>query len=194
MSREVRTVAPTASVVALDQAKAHLNITHDADDLLIYQLIENATSVAERYYGRVFLTQTWECYLDCFPGTGYAITDVRPCPISSFTSLEYMSSGSYVALDSADYVAKIQGEQPGEIEMASYAAWPTADSTPQAVKLTYVCGYGDDPQDVPAVYRTAVLLIVGELYENRELNIVGASMTQNTVLKRLLDANMCISL
>lgn len=193
MSRRERTVAPTTTLIPFDQLKNHLNIVHDADDLLISLKFDQAVDIVERYIDRAFLTQTWVCYLDSFPAKGYPIWDLRPCPIQSITSIEYYSGGEWVTLSSDEYTAKIQGDQPGEIAMVNYDSWPTTDSTPQAVKITYVCGYASAAA-VPAVYKAAALSVLGELYENRELDVVGASITPNKVLERLLFVNRCIGL
>jgi len=40
------------SIVTLERARAHLNVTHDADDELIAHYIEAAEDYAEKYLGR----------------------------------------------------------------------------------------------------------------------------------------------
>lgn len=66
----VRTVAPTAPVVTLDEAKAHLRISHDDDDLLIQSLIDAATEYLDGLdgvLGRALSPQTYEAVFDASP-------------------------------------------------------------------------------------------------------------------------------
>lgn len=45
---------------------------------------------------------------------------------------------------------------------------------------------GDDLPEVPATIKVAILLIVGDLYENREGAFVGVSRVDNPTVSRLL--------
>lgn len=184
--RRYRSAAPTADLLTVDQVKDHLNLSHTADDDLVEIQRDQAIDIVERHIGRALLTQTWITTMDGFPADGSAIWDIRPSPIQSITSLEYYYGGAWVTLDSSEYIAKIAGDQPGEIVMANYDGWPSVDDTPQNVRITYVCGYGDAASDVPGVYKAAVLAVCGELYENRELNVVGSQLNHNRTLDRLL--------
>jgi uncharacterized phiE125 gp8 family phage protein len=50
-------------------------------------------------------------------------------------------------------------------------SWPTVTRATNVVKIRYLAGYGvdsDGGQALPAVLRSAILLVLGELYANRE--------------------------
>ena len=46
--------------------------------------------------------------------------------------------------------------------------WPDTYDRANAINIEFVCGYGDDAEDVPASLRAAMLLHIGDLYENRQ--------------------------
>jgi uncharacterized phiE125 gp8 family phage protein len=58
--------------------------------------------------------------------------------------------------------------EPPRIFPAFGKFWPPVLYIPNAVRIHYTAGYGDDPTDVPRTLRTAILQIVANWYENRE--------------------------
>lgn len=178
---------PALEPITLEEAKAHLRVEHTADDDLIGALITAARELAEGYQGRALIDQTIEFYLDEFPAestttrpvgpeTAYAqpAATVRaeielPHPASSVTHIKYYDTdGTEQTLNSALYQTDLVSE-PARINPAYGESWPaTRQSRMNAVKVTYVAGYGDEASDVPAITRSAIKLLVGHLYEHRE--------------------------
>jgi uncharacterized phiE125 gp8 family phage protein len=37
----------------------------------------------------------------------------------------------------------------------------------QSLQVDFMCGYGDRPEEVPLTFRQAILMLVAELYDNR---------------------------
>ena len=54
--------------MSLWEAKLHLRVDFDEDDMLIASLITAARQAAETLTGRQFTTARWKQVLDCFPG------------------------------------------------------------------------------------------------------------------------------
>jgi hypothetical protein len=52
--------------------------------------------------------------------------------------------------------------------------------------VTFVAGYGDAADDVPAAIRNAGLLLIGDLYEHREAQSVDFEIHQNKTVDWLL--------
>lgn len=74
----IRVTAPTVPVIDLDEAKAHLRVLHDDDDLLIQGLIDAAVSWMDGWdgvLGRCIMPQTWRME-KCDLSSGIAIRDV----------------------------------------------------------------------------------------------------------------------
>lgn len=42
------------------------------------------------------------------------------------------------------------------------------------------------PGDVPASLKAAILLLVGDMYENAEANVVGSAVSENPTFQRLV--------
>ena len=62
----VITTPPAAEPLTLEEAKAHLRITHDADDDAINALISAAREMCESYTGLALITRGYSLYLDLF--------------------------------------------------------------------------------------------------------------------------------
>jgi len=79
--------------------------------------------------------------------------------------------------------------EPARILPAYGTVWPTTREQANAVIIEWTCGYGDDPEDVPACARQWMLANIGTCYELRESNVI---MTRGTIqvppyIDRLLD-------
>jgi hypothetical protein len=58
--------------VSLLEAKLHLRVDFDDDDVLITTLIGAARQAAETMTGRQFVTARWQYVIDCFLGSSLA--------------------------------------------------------------------------------------------------------------------------
>jgi uncharacterized phiE125 gp8 family phage protein len=171
MNKLVRVMAPTLLPVTLAEAKAHLRITHDEEDALVARLIGTATSYFDGYagvLGRCILQQSWTLYRDAFPSGAITIPLGQLIAVTGF---DYTSTaGTNVAISATDYVVDLYAGQ-----VLPVSTWPDTSDVPNAVRLTYTAGYGDEIRDVPDAIRHAILLLVGHWYENREAVAVGAT-------------------
>lgn len=71
-------------------------------------------------------------------------------------------------------------------------SWPSVLYVPNAVKIHFVAGYGNDGKATPAAMRMAMRLLISDAYYNRDLSIPGA-IAQNPALRRLLE-NWCVNI
>lgn len=191
------TVPPAAEPVTLDEAKAHLRVDFNTDDLLITGLISAAREWAEVYCRRAFFNQTIVLSLDAFPLYTFGNGTIPPAQmhnwpyysaywdplcirlprpsVVSVTSIKYRDlSNTLQTLDSASYYVDLNSEPARIVPMPSLS-WPSTQLyLPGSVQVTYVAGsYGDgvDGSTCPFSVKAAVLLMVGHLYENREASI-----------------------
>lgn len=81
---------PTAEPVTLDEAKAHLRVEFENDDLTIKALITAARKYCETVTKRALVTQTLRLTRDAFPGAceDWAFRLPRP-PLQSVSSIKY---------------------------------------------------------------------------------------------------------
>lgn len=153
---------PPIFAVSLQQAKEHVRLYTDEDDFLIRDLILAAQCHAELFQRRLFITRAATMYLDGFP------TEIRPIfsPLVSVETIKYIDEdGVMQLLGPANYRVDTDTE-PGRITIAYDCNWPETRNVTNAVVIEYTAGYGE-ADDVPGDIKSALLLLVGHLYENR---------------------------
>lgn len=166
---------PAAEPVDLEEMKLHLREDLDDQDELVEAFIKAAREHAEGFLGRALVTQTWDLALSHFPACGEFLIP-RP-PLQSVTSVSYVDeAGVTQVLAGSEYVVDTARE-PGRIVLGYEKSWPITRSVPNAVTVRFVAGYGD-PEDVPESIRTAIKLLVGHWYENREATVLTGATTQ----------------
>lgn len=161
-----QTVAPTSEPVSLAEAKAHLRVEHDADNLLISGLIAAARETVEAETGRQLVTATWTLKLDEFPTDEEEIV-IRHPPLSSVSSITYLDAdGASQTFNSSSYQVDTTGVF-GRIVLAPDASWPVTESDRiNAVTVTFIAGQA--VASVPEAAKVAIKFLVGHWYENRE--------------------------
>ncbi len=171
---------PAGEPVSLAEAKQHLRVDGDDDDLLIGSLITAARQAAETKTGRQLITARWKLVLDAFPGPslmqsatgasfslpGHAIL-LAKCPVQSAVSIEYLDmNGTTQVMPASDYVLDAACE-PARLTPAFGKTWPPTLPQMGAVSVTFDAGYGT-ASAVPEGLKSWIKLRVGSLYGHRE--------------------------
>lgn len=169
---------PGSEPIGLDEIKAHLRVDGTDEDGLIIGKMTAARMLVESWIGRALITQTWDWFLPCWPSDEYGGTFYVPnSPLQSVTSLKYVDlNGDEQTWSSSNYeVIAPAGPRPGPglIRPAYLIFWPNIRSQPDAVRIRFVAGW-TGPEKVPDPIRSAIKLVVGDLYENRESQIADA--------------------
>lgn len=161
--QRVVVITPAERVVTLDQAKQHLRVDGDDDDALIGAFIDAATGHIDGpdgWLGRAIGEQTLEAGLDGFIYDPIALP--YP-PVLEIINIVYDdTAGVERVLDPANYEVR-----DGVIGMAWGKSWPSTRACrghSRSVRITYQAGY----VTVPAPIVVAILLMVGDMYRNRE--------------------------
>lgn len=163
-----RLVTPsTALAVPFDEAVEHLMLDpSEAAEIALdlEAMIREATEYVEGQTRRALLTQTWVDSYECFPAHEIAF---RRWPVQSLTSIEYVDQdGDSQTIDSAEYQVSLYS-MPAMVKPAPSASWPTPREQFEAVKITYVAGHGDAPEDLPASARAYVKAKIEDLWRVR---------------------------
>lgn len=184
------TVEPSIEPVTRDELKEHLRITSTSEDSLLDEYIKTARIFAEDMTGRKFITQTLVGYVDDFSGgtvrgkwwsgvqegtyfthilNGRGFIEMDWAPAQSITSIETIDrSNVATTYDSANYYLDNFGnDAPSRIELNDSATIPTSMRDKNAIKVTYVAGYGSNVTDVPSSLRHAVKLMASTIYSKR---------------------------
>lgn len=171
--------APTTSPVSLVEAKAHLRVDDADENTLIEGLILAATAHLDGHVGilgRCLIDQTWSQEY-----TGFnACMRLRLFPVSAVTAITYTdSNGDVQTLSASQYEVLVDA-------IGAYVAIENIPSTNgRRVKIEYVAGYGDAAK-VPAPIKQAILLHIASLYEIREREVVGVTLTETTSYTSLI--------
>ena len=176
--RTISVVTPPAiEPVTVADARLALGQDAGADAPVLDLRLRAARELAEAFTGRAFITTTFLVTLDSFPSAPIeewwdgvrdgvpawrrsSITLPRP-PVQSITSIKYTdASGVEQTVDSGTYY--LAG---GRIMLLPAMSWPSYART-ASVKVTFVSGYGDAPEDVPAGVRAGILAHVRDVTEH----------------------------
>lgn len=170
---------PSVEPLTLLEVKNHLRLdaSDNTEDDLLNALITAARQDCEKFQGRAYITQTWELWLDAFPGQDFI--KLNKSPVQSVSSIKYYDTDDTEATFSSDDYFVDTKSEPGRVVLNYSESWPSTTLRPaNGVCVTFVAGYGDAASDVPQYIKNAMLLLIGHLYENREAVITGMTAAQ----------------
>lgn len=166
--------AATTEPLTLEEARTHLRLvafgdplSHPDDDY-VEALITSARTWCEQYTGRSFAEQTIEFALDDFPEN-----EIRAplSPLSSITSIKYVDTNGDEQTASSSLYALDDYNLPNWVLLTSNSVWPTTLGGANNVKVRAV----SNGNNVPEPVKSAMKLIIGSLYNNREQDSVNTS-------------------
>ena len=166
----------SVALLTTAEAKSHLRIESSvtADDTLIDNLIQAARESAEIFTNRYFITTTITQYGDKWDDLATLFKSL----VSSVTDIKYYDNdNSLQTLATSVYLSDL-AHQPARIGLKPSQSFPTLADRISAIECTYIVGYGTSTAKVPEAIRQAVLLTVGNLYENRQNVVVGHSVNE----------------
>lgn len=173
--------------------EGHLRVSTDDERARIEgTLVPTARDWVEGLTNRQLVTATWKFWWPSFEaacasarrfGSSGArkyidgtILIPRP-PLQSVTWVKYYDTANVQQTwASTNYtVTTVGGPKagPGWLLPVPTASFPGTYDRPDAVEIKAVCGYGPEAEDVPGGLRAAQLLYLAELFERRELAVVG---------------------
>jgi uncharacterized phiE125 gp8 family phage protein len=165
----------------MEEIKLHLRIPEGetAEDALLDGLQDAAIEYVENHTNRKLMTQRWKVYFDDW-STGDSFEIPYP-PLQSIPSTGVVYTNS--TNDSTTYGStKWQSDtvsEPGRlVREYEESSWPTTATlhNKNPIAIEFVCGYTTG-SNVPQSIKQAMLLIIGDLYENRENSMVGQPIT-----------------
>lgn len=177
---------PSVEPISLDVAKNHLRLEDDfsADNDKVTRLIRSARAWTEEYLRRALCAQQWRLTLDRFPTWADAdgplwwlfrrgIIELLKPPIRSIDLVTYIDTNgvSQTLVQGTDFIADVQGSNC-RLEPVYGSFWPITQFRIATVQIDHTSGYtgsdGDPDNAIPEPIKTAMLLMVGAFYENRE--------------------------
>ena len=163
----VKTItAPTDEPIDSTEAKLHMAIDDSTFDTLINDYIKAARMYIEAETGRQICTATYDLIADSFGGSNTQIY-LPFGQLQSVTSITYTDAdGASQVLASSKYQVS-DSREPAVIQPSYSNNWPTTRDELDAVKIRFVCGYGDS-DETPEEIKQIALMLVGHFFEHRE--------------------------
>lgn len=153
--RQAVLVTPAASEpLTLAEIKLFLRVDGSEEDSLLNTLTTVAREMAEKYLGRVLITQSWQMSQVYIAGQSVSLV---PTPVQSVTQVAVELNGVETVLDAGDYELTLPGN------MLKLKTAPVADK----IIIDFTAGYGD-AEDIPAPIRQGILHCINYLYHHRE--------------------------
>jgi|DEB0MinimDraft_6_1074348.scaffolds.fasta_scaffold26178_2 hypothetical protein len=176
---------PAREPVTAIEAREHLRLDDDVDNIQVMAYIMAAREWAENYTGRVFITRTLRQFLDSTPavtnngfngyrtghqnsltGGQYAI-EIAASPVISVTSVKYYNdAGTESTWATSNYYVDTVRDVP-RIVLLDGGSWPTDLRGANGLEINFTAGYGSSPDSVPEPIRLAILQYCTFLYEHR---------------------------
>ena len=166
--KTIQIVTPPASEpLTLSEVKEFLRVDHSDDDATLAIFITAARQLCESYTRLALMPTTFEEYFDDFPQyTGTYKDEIRlsRSPVSAVTYVKYIDGNeTTITASASDYKTDLIS-QPARISPDN--GWFGTYETINAVFIRYVAGYADAAA-VPAPLKHGMLLVIGDMYENR---------------------------
>ena len=170
--RVVSTVADDACSFGVSVVEYAPTSTEDA---LLTRCIATCRIQAEQETGRRFITQTMTYYLKQWPAERF----IRiPYPPLQSATVTYRLEGDTTYANTLSTADVDIVSEPGRIVLQPNETWPSGTLyTDKPIKIEFVCGYGL-AADVPENIKSAILLKLADLFENRGEIVIGVSVNR----------------
>lgn len=158
----IRQSEPSTEPVTLTEAKNHLRVEHSEDDTLITGLISAARDWVEKYTNRFWASADFKLVYDDFPNDDYPM-DLSLPDITAVSSIDYLDDNQAAGSISSGTTLDTDRRQ-----LRYNTTWPETWQS-KAVILTVTAGKdaGASPSEVPEAIKSAILLVLADLYEHR---------------------------
>ena len=157
-----RTVEPPVEPVTLNEAKAHLRVSHASEDDLIASLIRAARDEVEKATGTALIDQSWRMTLDRWPRN--AVATIARHPVKQILSVTaFGRDGAATLVDPGAYTLDALS-RPARLH---FDGRPAADRVMNGIEIDFSAGFGEAGTDVPDLLKRAILMLVAHWYEFR---------------------------
>ena len=187
----IRTVATVAfDTCDFGTTVISLEATAVEDDLL-NAIITASREHVEDITRRILYTQTWDMYLDAFPGVNYI--KIPFGNLASVTHIKYTDSDGTetTMVVTTEYIVETNGESTGRVVLPYGVSWPTFTAySSNPIVIRFIGGWTTRAL-IPYKIKAAIKMICADLYENREeqiVSVVNQAYSENKTVQRLLSS------
>lgn len=183
MHKTTLITGPSSEPITLQEAQDHLNFRSGQEDY-IDSLIVTARVSIERYLNRALITQEWKVFYDCWHGElkipfgnlQLRASAIGPPAVEKRPLVKYYNTdGDLTTLDEDDFYWVVNTTDPARIVRKYDAVYPQLQiGRPDAIEITFLCGFGSGPSDVPAPIKHAMKLLITDYFENKGTVVLGS--------------------
>ncbi|GAB4128224.1 MAG: head-tail connector protein [Rhodothalassiaceae bacterium] len=155
---------PVASILALEEVKAHLRIPHGEEDGLLAGYIEASAAFIEDFIGRALIERSYRLILDRWPEG--PVRFPKPPLIAVDQVAIFGMDGTSTIVAPSDYRVETRAE-PGFLLPVGLRHLPQPGLMPSGIEIDFRAGYGRDWNAIPAPIRHAALMMVADLHGSR---------------------------
>jgi uncharacterized phiE125 gp8 family phage protein len=165
---------PTYEPISLSEAKAQLSIaaSDTSHDSTLNQMITEARQQWEHDTDSITCFQTWKVRLGYLEDR-FALPKQ---PVESITSITYFDGNNV----SQTLTASLYQLHVNEFRLAYQVTLPAVVDRWDAWTINYRVGYSADGLKVPAIAKRAMLLLIGNYFENRDMLMSEAYQSQKS--------------
>lgn len=177
MLKPVRIEAPADTPVSVSDCRRHLRLGHDEDEELLQGYLAAAIDRLDGFaglLGRCMVSQVWRQDYECWPGGRHLRL---PCMgITAVASVKYSDQDDVEQTVSSALYSLHTDDTSSFLWLKTNFTGPSLNTDrPDPVRVLFTAGYGP-AADVPPPLKQAILLMVGDFYENREDTIIGVGL------------------
>lgn len=173
--------APLVEPLEVDEVKARLRIYHSDEDDDVSAMIAEARAAAEAFTRRRFITQVLDWRRTGLGG----VLQVPVAPVQNVVSITYLDTAAEEQVLDASLWRLATHVSPPMIVPAHLATWPSVLVDVDTVRIRVTVGYGVTGAALPPDIRSALMLWIGALWEERHDRPAGDGLTRaQAVLSR----------
>jgi uncharacterized phiE125 gp8 family phage protein len=162
---------PKAYPLTLDEASEWLHVDPSNDlseNVGVETLIATATDMVEKYCSRALITRTLEVEYAPNPPEILPMRIILPyaAPLQDVNYVKSIEQDGTAHTQSANIYNVDTYAIPGRVQLLMGFWWDYYVFG--KYRIQYVCGYGDTSDKIPAPIRTAIQMLVSQIYQSRE--------------------------
>ena len=174
MAKSFSFTASTTAILTTAEAKLHLKVDSVIEDTYIDDLVQAATESAQVFTNRFFISTTLTQHGDKWCD----LSVLFKSPVSSTLHIKYYDSDNTIQTLSPSVYTTDLTHNPARVGLSPNQSFPALADRISAVECKYIVGYGSAASSVPTAIKQAVLLTIGNWYENRQQVVVGRTATE----------------
>lgn len=176
--------------LSVAEVKLHCRIDHNEEDPLLQSYITAVREHVEEVTGRALVEKLVQYRFDDFNDVlGF---EFRPLPFRNLSSFSYLDVNEIEQQVPTSIYRVITADRRAYITLRANQVWPSLLSDEDyPVQVTFVAspGTSSGSPSIPVLHpslRAAMLLMIGDLYENRESQITGTIIARSETAMNLI--------